>query len=125
LESVPRKELFVTCLTKPDRLFEVLARLCGGPQGKAKVSPPLVATEGGIVVPKEYVLLAKNNTVNQNVALMMLSKLGFRADVEANGYEVLDALRRQPYEIILMDVQMTEMDGLEATQSIVAEYADS
>lgn len=64
------------------------------------------------------ILLAEDNTVNQKVTLQMLSKLGYRADVAANGLEVLQALERQPYDAILMDVMMPEMDGLEATKAV-------
>ncbi|TAG25699.1 MAG: GAF domain-containing protein [Burkholderiales bacterium] len=65
------------------------------------------------------ILLAEDNTVNQKVALRLLQRMGYRADVAANGLEVLDALKRQPYDLVLMDLHMPEMDGLTATREIV------
>lgn len=64
------------------------------------------------------ILIAEDNIINQKITLKMLEKMGYRADVVANGHEVLDALRDIPYDLILMDCQMPEMDGYEATRLI-------
>jgi len=70
------------------------------------------------------ILLAEDNPVNQKVATRMLERLGYRPDVVSNGLEVLDALRRQIYDIVLMDVQMPEMNGLDATRNVIAEWGE-
>jgi len=64
------------------------------------------------------ILLAEDNRVNQQVTLLILEQLGYRADAVSNGLEVLESLRRQSYDVVLMDVQMPEMDGLSATRQI-------
>jgi PAS domain S-box-containing protein len=71
-----------------------------------------------------HILLAEDNIINQKIALMILQKMGYAADVAANGLEVIDALKRQSYDLVFMDVQMPEMDGFEATKMILKLWPD-
>ena len=107
-------------LTKPVKaaaLRTVVATALG-----ARSTP---AAAGQVPAPQRRlrVLLAEDNVVNQRVALLMLDRLGYRADVAANGLEVLQAVARTPYDVVLMDVQMPELDGLGATGRLRAEVA--
>ena len=111
---------FSAYLTKPARQSELFDCLAAVLAGTAPASRPLVTRHSiremrrGAV----RVLLAEDNITNQDVALGILEKLGLRADAVANGAEAVHALETLPYDLVLMDVQMPEMDGYEATRHL-------
>jgi PAS domain S-box-containing protein len=131
-QRTSRFDHFAVSLMKPVKasqlyhaLIDVFAR--GAPSPRRETTPEIVRDEP----PKRpifdsamaerlplRILLAEDNEINQDVVSQFLGRLGYQPDVAENGKAVLDALQRQPYDVVLMDVQMPEMDGIEATQHI-------
>ncbi|MFI5355730.1 MAG: CHASE domain-containing protein [Opitutales bacterium] len=114
--------LFAAMLTKPAKPSQIFDAMAGAFGSKAPFLEPTATNATPADWERETqpdrILLAEDNSVNQKVALHMLARLGFRADAVANGLEVVQAVQARPYDIVLMDVQMPEMDGLAATRLI-------
>ena len=113
----------------PSRLYNMLAALTADEEtlraakaGRTAVHNITNETEMGIEHPLR-ILIAEDNPINQQVALSMLKRLGYKADVANNGLEALQRLHAQSYDVVLMDVQMPHMDGVTTTQRIRAEFS--
>jgi PAS domain S-box-containing protein len=126
-KSIPADDLkamgIAASCGKPVRqaaLLECLAEAVAEP--KTDFAPqqtqPLIRATGPLRLHKQRVLLAEDNVVNQQVALGNLQKLGYTADLATNGIEVLEALEKKQYDMILMDCQMPELDGYQVTREI-------
>ncbi|HMC26528.1 MAG TPA: response regulator, partial [Verrucomicrobiae bacterium] len=131
--SVLQTTGIAACLVKPvrqSRLFDTLVDVLSpdSPDRAAQPEEPATNHRAGLAfteIKDVRVLIAEDNPVNQRLAVRQLKKLGYYADAVSNGKEVLEALRQAPYDIILMDCQMPEMDGYEVSRAIRQERPGS
>jgi len=122
-QHLPANHAYLTKPIKPSQLHRVLTNVISTQLGKKAERANAIDKE--VQTSSLRILLAEDNVTSQKVAIQMLKRMGYKADVVANGIEALQALERQPYDLVLMDLKMPEMDGLEATLIIRQRWPDN
>lgn len=130
LDEKEKQNLFRYYLNKPTKHSQLMQCMGEVFYDKAVASPRKVDLKTETVLEdlgSQFplrILLAEDNAVNQKLAVLTLKKMGYSADIAANGLEVLQALERQAYDLIFMDIQMPEMDGMQATREVITKYGE-